>query len=558
MIAGKDDKQLGERSIIRPPSIGSSVCCCRTCKNQAKFHFDIKNMTVNRVLVVDIDDHIAALIEEINASPSSSNQTSFIEGFQSMVIDQLMGPFGLSRAMFQDKDGGPVTTLNNFEKGIVATEADEERLAALKQAEMPNQGRKDYDKALDASSALNNSNIDGYSGRELPEGPRTTARDHVVSVSEIERSAKSHLAQSRQERVAMATEKENLVLTTFSLNSSKKDDNLMEWMDRPSSKDPSKTNAEFFDVDRQTAEAAYKKARQTVDSKQDRALLVKQASELTMEASSAAGKLALRRIIGMLLHEVVTGVIADIRYLVKTGFESLEKLAALARKRIEQTWSHVREQWAEYLKEGVGAAITGLLSSLVTVLVNAFVTTVKNVVTMIREAVLSLVRAVRLILAPPKDATGEQIAEAVVKILGASVAACIGIALEEVIAKAMQAIPLLSPFATEMATVIAGILTGALTLFSVLAFDRLRDRIAFRNKALADVHRGQTVNLLQIERSLIAIQGAHVQLHIVKESIGQRFHDTKLSIEDARRRTGIEVAAYRHSVDGLDEVLKDL
>lgn len=58
------------------------------------------------------------------------------------------------------------------------------------------------------------------------------------------------------------------------------------------------------------------------------------------------------------------------------------------------------------------------------------------------------------------------------------------------------------PSASAIAPVITGVVTGALTLFTVMAFDRLRESFAFQNKQLADVHRGQGVGLLKIKQSM--------------------------------------------------------
>ena len=58
---------------------------------------------------------------------------------QQQVISQIIGPFGLSTAMFEDKDGGNVTTLHNFDRednNYVATESDKKLHA---------QSQKEYD-----------------------------------------------------------------------------------------------------------------------------------------------------------------------------------------------------------------------------------------------------------------------------------------------------------------------------------------------------------------------------------------------------------------------------
>ena len=505
-------------------------------------------------IVIDIDARIATLIEEINTIPTAAASAEFIDGFQALVIEQMLGPFHLTRAMFDDRDGGPVTTLRNFEQGITANDADAERHRAWQEAQSTLFDRTDYDAAMKPRADFT-SNVDEYTGREFPQGPRMTARDHVVSGCEIERSSKGHLARSREERVETASQDENMVLTSYNLNSSKAEHDLKEWMARPNADDPDKTNAEVYGIDEKAADAAYQRARDAVDAKQDRAVLEKQALELATESLKGGVKLALRQVLGLLLRDVVSGVIADIRYLVRTGFESLEALADLARRRVMATWEQVRQQWAEYLKHGAGAMLSSFLSNTVTLLVNAFVTTAKNLVRMIREAVLSLVQAVRTIVAPPQGATKQQIAAEVVKILGTAVAACIGLALEEAIAKALQATPLFAPFAADVAPVIAGILSGALSLFAVFAFDKMRERLAFRNKELADVHRGQAVNLLQIKKTFFAIEAAHVQTALAAQALGRKFDETQREIEGERAATKREIAGYRGAVDGLEGLL---
>lgn len=60
------------------------------------------------------------------------------------VIAQIIGPFGLSTAMFEDKNGGNVTTLHNFKRedaDYVATESDRK---------LHEQSRKTYDASVRA------------------------------------------------------------------------------------------------------------------------------------------------------------------------------------------------------------------------------------------------------------------------------------------------------------------------------------------------------------------------------------------------------------------------
>ncbi|MEE5118294.1 hypothetical protein V2K50_00340 [Pseudomonas alliivorans] len=512
-------------------------------------------------LVVVIDDQIQSLIEEINDAPQHQQQTRFVDEFQNMMIDQLMGPFGLTRAMFDDRDGGAITTLQNFEKGIAANDADDARHASWKQANEKSFERKDYDAALNAAHddmrSADGKFYDGYKvASEIPEGPRMDARDHVISASSIERSAKGQLGQTREERVMTATLDDNVVLTAFNMNCSKGEKDLLEWAALPSSKDPSKTNAEYFEVDEQTLLDKYKKATKAVGSTQNRALFSKQSGEFLVEGAKASGKLVIRQILGLLLKDLIDGLVQDVRYLVSKGLAEAKPLMQLVKERIQATYERIKLKWADYLKEGASAGISGFLSTFVTLIINSFITTAKNLVRMIREAVLSIVRAVKLIMAPPPGTESKDIAVEVAKILASSIALCVGIALEEVIQKALEAIPVLLPFAATIAPVITGVVTGALTLFTVMAFDRLRDSFAFQNKQLADVHRGQAVGLLKIKQSMFMLDSAYRHVIVTTEMLRVTFAEDWFEVQAMKAVTTTKAADYRKAVDSLDDLLE--
>ncbi|HWD30494.1 hypothetical protein ACIKP7_05415 [Pseudomonas caricapapayae] len=516
----------------------------------------------NDQLVIEIDDQVELLLQQINSAPGHQQQKDFVESFQHMLMDQLLGPFGLSRVMFQDRDGGAITSLHNFEKGVVANDADAERHENWRKANDEVFARGDYDDRLDERfpdmKSTDGKYYDGYrtAGTELPEGPYTAARDHVVAASEVERSARGHLAQTREQRVETATQDENVVLTGFSMNSSKGDSDLLEWANKPNSKEPNKTNAEVYDLDEQVLREKYQQAKDAIDSAQKKAVLLKQGSELLVEGGKAAGYLAMRQVLGMLLKDVLQGLIDDVRYLVREGFDSARSLMALVKQRVETTFNTVREKWAQYLKEGVSAGLSGFLSTLLTLVINSFLTTAKNIVSLIREAVLALARAIKMIVAPPAGATKGEIAFEVLRLLSAAVATCIGLALEEVIKKALESIPLLAPFAGELSVVAAGIITGTLTLFTVLAFDRIKSAIAFRNKQLADVHRGQMVGLLKVKQTVLMLDSAYQHMEVTARSLSLQFEQGDIEIREVRVETQKSIASYQDSVRALDDLLE--
>lgn len=513
-------------------------------------------------LIIDIDDQVEVLLQQINSAPNQRQQRDFVESFQNMLIDQVLGPFGLSRALFEDRDGGAITSLHNFEKGVVANDSDGARHAQWTKANDSNFERNDYDAQLDKRfpdmKSPDGKYHDGYRkpGTELPEGPRTAARDHVVPASEVERSSRGHLAQTREERVQTATQDENVVLTGFNMNSSKGDEDLLVWAQKPNSKDPSKTNAEAYDLDEKVLKEKYKEAKSAVEGAQKKAVLMKQGGELLVEGGKAAGYLALRQVLGMILKDVVQGLIDDVRYLVREGFNGARSLLEIVQDRLQATFRNLREKWAEYLKEGASAGLSGFFSTLITLVINSFVTTAKNIVILIREAVLALARSIKVIVAPPADMSKGEVAFEVLRLLSAAVATCVGLALEETIKKALESIALLAPVAGELAPIIAGIITGSLTLFTVLAFDRIKGSIAFRNKQLADVHRGQSIGLLKIKQTVLMLDSAHENMTMTAQTLRIQFEESRIEVQESREQTQRTIASYQSSVRVLDDLLE--
>lgn len=521
-------------------------------------------MTMQRdELVIEIDDQVELLIQQINSTPNQQQQREFVESFQHMLIDQVLGPFGLSRTMFDDRDGGAITTVQNFEKGVVANDADAERHANWRKAVDGTFDNRDrYDDLLNERfpdmKSPDGKYYDGYRkpGTELPEGPRTAARDHVVAASEVERSSRGHLGQTEDQRIATATQDENVVLTGFNMNSSKGDEDLLEWAAKPSTKDPSKTNAEYYDLDEQVLKEKYQAAKDAVEGAQKKAVLMKQGGELLIEGGKAAGYVALRQVLGLLLKDVAQGLIDDVRYLAREGFHGAQSLLELVKARLEATFQRIREKWAEYLKEGASAGLSGFMSTLITLVINSFVTTAKNIVTLIREGVLALARAIKVIVAPPPEMSKGEIAFEVLRLLSAAVATCVGLALEETIKKALESVPLLAPFAGELAQVIAGIITGTLTLFTVLAFDRIKDVIAFRNKQMADVHRGQMVGFLKIKQTVLVLDAAYQHMSVTAQTLRVQFEESWVEIKELREETHKRIGTYQDSVRALDDLLE--
>lgn len=484
-------------------------------------------------LVIEIDDEIASLISQINDAPDVIS-TDLADNFKDVVLDAILGPFGLSAAAFDDQDGGSVTTLKNFEEGC-ASRRDQERLASLEAARSGPINRhgsgasQSYDAKLKRERKERFKSdeplLDEYrNDAELPRDGRAQ-RDHIVSAAEIERTAKAQLGQSRERRVETGTMDENLAWTNGSANQSKGANPAKEWMDKEKVRDGvSVSNADHFGVDREKVKELDDKARRAVDREQSRDLLKKQSKEVLLDGGLEAATLGGRQLIGYVLKDVAEGLIAEIRLLLKKGFHSVKALIHSFKLRCIDIARKLLKKWRTYLEQTGLSLLTGFFSKVVTFLINNVVKTLKNVVTLIRESALAAVRSIHLALFPPPGMSGSEVAAKVLSILAGGAVAAGTILLQEIVQKAVASIAFLAPFSAEISSALVAILAGVLGLLTVYVVNGLRNDFAMRRKQDVDSERRHTVELLHIKRSCLMID-------LAAERISREIKHAKDSVE---------------------------
>ncbi len=129
-----------------------------------------------------------------------------------------------------------MTTTHNFKKGITATQAEQAKAEFYIQsnndfeaARAPYDGKAFKDKRK-AMMQQDGPLIDAYTGKEIPKDGRSHL-DHIVSAHELHKDAKNHLFMTDQERINMALDDKNLAMTNGSLNQSKGDAKMSEFLD---------------------------------------------------------------------------------------------------------------------------------------------------------------------------------------------------------------------------------------------------------------------------------------------------------------------------------------
>jgi hypothetical protein len=390
-----------------------------------------------------------------------------MESSRQEVLRQIIGPFGLTPAMFDDKDGGNVTTQHNAEQGVFAKESEKFE-------------RSDYDYAPAKRKIMRESVVDGsmnshefedkYTGKMEPtrrtnsDGKQVmnAELDHTIPVKGIH--GQGGWMEDKEGRTKLSSCEKNLNYTTHQTNRSKSD----------KSPDDALSEEKGFDKDRidPIVNKAQKAIEKELPSTTER--LKYHSKDLAKDGVKDAGKNALRQALGLVLHEFVNGSFVEIKVLLKER-NSEQNLI----DRLVESLKYVMDRVIKKLKAALDAAIQGgvqgFISNLLTFLINNLITTAKKIVAIIRESTRSLWKAIKLMANPPDGMSALEITREVTKIVAAVVTTGLGMLMEESVKGFIMSFPVLTPIADVLATALTAIMTGIAGALIVYGIDRLFD-----------------------------------------------------------------------------------
>ncbi len=443
------------------------------------------------------DKESQALLDDIKQEFDTNRIDILIDRLEHDIVHSITVPFGLGKVISAyDKLGGNVTTLRNFKAGIVATKEDKNRYVEWEDAKNSIIDRKDHDSKKNdwKKSKLETMSegervLDGYSGKDLGIKIGTSINknkqidaEHITSVAEIERDAKNHLFSKgktakcrRIYRVELSGAKENLTLIEGGMNSSKSDRDLIEWANSSISTNkaketgiPNLTNGEYYELDQEKIGSEYEKSKNHIYKNQRSEQLKKQGTEAFVTSFLEGSKMGFQQAIGCVLVELFANIIIEMKTMMRSDFvvSNWKREIKSACERVGQS---VLSKWRDVINNFMDGFIAGLISNIVTIVINTFYTTAKNLVRMIREGLFSLLKAIKLLVSTPSDASLLDATHEASKILFAGGVIVSGIALEEIVSKWLTTVP----FSTEITAVVVGSVTAITTTFSVYLIDKL-------------------------------------------------------------------------------------
>lgn len=427
---------------------------------------------------IDIDEIEAQqLLTDLRNQFNSDRVENLLSTVQKDIFQSIAGPFGLGKVLSAyDKVGGNVTTIHNAQQGIYAQESDEYKREDYTVAKNSNGesfergGKNSVGSKYTKSQMDENGNVkDAYTGETVK--AEQTSPDHIVSNSEFHKNGGFML--SSEAKADFATDERNLASTQRNINQSLSDDDKMEWKDKKQN-GRTETNEEAYNIDGEKLKEAYDRGQQAAEEHKPTTVQEIEyiAKNATRTGVSEGAKMGVQQGFGILLVELFSQVIKEIRDIFKNGKE-LDSWVQDIKIRLKRIGANVAAKWKDALDGFISGGISGFISNFITVMVNRFVTTCARMVRLIREGVFSLFKAAKTVLFRPEGTSFRESAHEASKLVMSGVIVAGGVLLEEAIESLISSIPLLAPIATTITMVIVGSITGIAMAMSAYIIDRL-------------------------------------------------------------------------------------
>lgn len=385
------------------------------------------------------------------------------------------------------RDSAHIQTTENFEKGKIAThntqidyserhEAWKSSFEYLENGEIKTHTTRTGKVEANIAKGVRKDRFD--KGRPTGSLERGTDMDHTVSAGEIIRDSHANTHLTQKELTTFANSESNLNEMDSSLNRSKSDLSMTEWLDNPNSK--GQKPSEIFDINDQTdkhlrqkdeeARAEYEKIKKEGELK---SIKTGKNSQKT-EALRISGK-AVRAVVMGLLAEFLKNVIKKLIAWFKSGRKNFKTF-------IEQLKSAV-EMFVKNIKQSLLTAGDTLVTTIATSIFGPIVNIFKKVFILLKQGYKSLKDAINYIKNPTSrnKPFGILMLE-VSKILIAGLTAGGAIVLSEMIEKSLMSIPIFAfpiPLLGSLASIL-GIFFGALVsgIIGAIALNKIDKIIA--------------------------------------------------------------------------------
>lgn len=401
-------------------------------------------------------------------------------------------------------------------------------------------------------------------GRPMGSVENHTDMDHTVSAAEIIRDPAANAHMTKDEQIAFANSDANLNEMDSSLNRSKGDKSMTDWLDNPNSS--GQKPDEIFDI---SAEDEAKLRQKDAEAREEYEKQKKEAEQKSIEAGKKSRKEEAFRIGGKALRAVLMQLLAE---LVREIIAKLVKWFKSSKKALDTLLDSLKEAIHSFIgkmKQHLINAGNTLFTTVVTAIIGPIVGTIKKVWIMLKQGWSSLRNAIAYIKDPANKGKpiGRLLME-VGKIVIEGKTVIDAMLLGEVIEKGLMTIPifaleipLLGSLANILGIFLGAVVAGIVGAIAINIIEKQIEKSMKHENVDAQITKGNEI--LRTQHQLQVVNEA--KLGHTKSVVAQNIHERHSaaanmiadSVENLRKNCTTD-ESVDDTFDNIDKLFDEL
>lgn len=377
------------------------------------------------------EEEITRCLSELDEQFTEQKYDALFKGVEDTLIDQLLGPFGLSRSALMEKD-----------RKFVYQDVKEEYGTGFRSTR-----KQEMKKSRDESGRVR----DAYTGKPLEENKIDV--DHIIPKKKAHNNRGGFML-SADEKAAWGNDPNNLAPTHRSTNRSKGSNDLLDQEG----------------LDGRRTKPAQARAEKSISDHMPRGLEF--GKRAATDGVKMGAKQGMQQALALIFSEFLSAIFSEVKDIFSNGWKGGEYDARWInslKKRINRIKSRLLNRWKDVAQAFGEGTLSGFLSATSTALLNMFIRTSRNVVRILREGFLSITKAIRVLLFPPEDMSLREAAHEASKVLTTGLVVTGGVLAGEAIAQKLGSMP----FSDVLGGVVGGLISGLGSLLVVFMLDKL-------------------------------------------------------------------------------------
>lgn len=394
-------------------------------------------------------------------------------------------------------------------------------------------------------------------GRPTGSVENHTDMDHTVPAAEIIRDPAANAHMTKDEQIAFANSDANLNEMDSSLNRSKGDKSMTDWLDNPNSK--GQKPDEIFDI---SAEDEAKLRQKDAEARKEYEKQKKEAEQKSIEAGKKSRKDEAFRIGGKALRAVLMQLLAE---LVREIIAKLVKWFKSSKKALDTLLDGLKEALHSFIgkmKQHLINAGNTLFTTVATAIWGPIVGTIKKVWIMLKQGWSSLKNAITYIKDPANR--GKPIGRLLMEVGKIVIAGMTGIgamALGEVIEKGLTTIPifaveipLLGSLANILGVFLGAVVAGIIGAIAISIIEKQIEKSMERENVNAQIKKGNEI--LRTQHQLQTVN--EVKLNHTKVETAQNIRDRHVAAANMMAESVEYIRTNCATDESVDDAFDDI